>query len=207
MQKYFITSTGTEIGKTYFICSLIKKLIAEKNTVKAIKPIITGLDFSELTNSDSAQILNSLGQKITKENILNISPFYYNVADSPDSAALIQAKNYLNYNKILDFCSSFLNNHNKDYALIEGIGGIMVPINQHKTILNLIKDLNIEIILVIGNYLGSRSHSLNVIELCQLHNIKIHKIMLNNFPNDLTNAQNIQKSLTNFYANQIDIFN
>ncbi|MBT4878946.1 MAG: dethiobiotin synthase [Alphaproteobacteria bacterium] len=207
MQKYFITSTGTEIGKTYFICSLIKKLIAEKNTVKAIKPIITGLDFSELTNSDSAQILNSLGQKITKENILNISPFYYNVADSPDSAALIQAKNYLNYNKILDFCSSFLNNHNKDYALIEGIGGIMVPINQHKTILNLIKDLNIEIILVIGNYLGSRSHSLNVIELCQLHNIKIHKIMLNNFPNDLTNAQNIQKSLTNFCANQIDIFN
>ena len=207
MQKYFITSTGTEIGKTYFICSLIKKLIAEKNTVKAIKPIITGLDFSELTNSDSAQILNSLGQKITKEKILNISPFYYNVADSPDSAALIQAKNYLNYNKILDFCSSFLNNHNKDYALIEGIGGIMVPINQHKTILNLIKDLNIEIILVIGNYLGSRSHSLNVIELCQLHNIKIHKIMLNNFPNDLTNAQNIQKSLTNFCANQIDIFN
>ncbi len=207
MQKYFITSTGTEIGKTYFICSLIKKLIAEKNTVKAIKPIITGLDFSELTNSDSAQILNSLGQKITKENILNISPFYYNVADSPDSAALIQAKNYLNYNRILDFCSSFLNNHNKDYALIEGIGGIMVPINQHKTILNLIKDLNIEIILVIGNYLGSRSHSLNVIELCQLHNIKIHKIMLNNFPNDLTNAQNIQKSLTNFCANQIDIFN
>ena len=67
MHKYFITSTGTEIGKTHYICSLIKKLIAEKNTVKAIKPIITGLNFSDLKNSDSAQILNSLGQKITKE--------------------------------------------------------------------------------------------------------------------------------------------
>lgn len=205
MHKYFITSTGTEIGKTHYMCNFIKQIISAKKTVKAIKPIITGLDFNNIALSDSALILKSLQQDISKENILNISPFYFNLAESPDTAAIKEKKQYLNYHQILNFCQEFLAKNNKDYGLIEGIGGIMVPINQNKNILNLIKDLNIEIILVIGNYLGSRSHSLNVIEICKIHKIKIHKIILNNFPNNLDNAQNIKNSIQNFYPGKIDI--
>ncbi|MFZ8865255.1 MAG: dethiobiotin synthase [Rickettsiales bacterium] len=205
MYKYFITSTGTEIGKTHYLCKLITELTSQKQSVKAIKPIITGLDFKQISSSDSALILKALNQEINKENILNISPFYFKSADSPDSAANSENKPYLNYQKILTFCNSFLENNNKDFALIEGIGGIMVPINHNKTILNLIKDLNIEIIVVIGNYLGARSHALNLIEICKLHKIKIHKIILNNYPNNLDNALNIKKSINNFSKNTIEI--
>lgn len=198
MQKYFITATDTDIGKTYYICSLIRKILKNKQTVKAIKPIISGLDFDNLPESDSGKILNALQQEINKENILNISPFYYKTATSPDSAAFLEKKQEINYNKLLKFCNDFLNNNSNDFALIEGVGGLMVPINSKKLIIDLIKDLNIEVILVTRNYLGTRNHSLSAIEILKTKKVKIKEIILNNFGNKQEDKELIIKSLKQF---------
>jgi dethiobiotin synthetase len=183
MKKLLITSTGTDIGKTHYICNLIKNLKKQGKTVKALKPIISGLDFNDLKNNDSAQILKALGEKITKENILKISPFNFKTPASPDIAAQQENKPQLNYEELTTFCQNFLNDNSHDYALIEGVGGIMVPINQQKTTLNLIKDLNIENILITGNYLGTISHTLTALETLKSHKIKIKEIIFNNYPN------------------------
>ena len=185
MKKYFITSTGTDIGKTHFITSFIKEIIAYKKTVKAIKPILTGLDYDNIaeSESDSANILKVLGKSVNLENIQEISPFTFKTPSSPDIAAKIEKKAEIDYKKLSDYCFNFLETGEEDYALIEGIGGIMVPINRHKTILDLIKELDIEIILICGNYLGTISHSLNVLEICQMNNLKVKMVFLNNYPN------------------------
>ena len=67
---------------------------------------------------------------------------------------------------------------NDSYLLIEGVGGTMVPINDQYTILDLIKFLNIPIILVIGSYLGSISHTLNVLENIKNNDIKLDSIVI-----------------------------
>jgi dethiobiotin synthetase len=204
MKKYFITATGTDIGKTYYLCKLIKEILAKNQKVKAIKPIISGLDINNIHNSDSGKIISALKKEVTIENILNISPFFYQIATSPDSAALIENKQEINYAKLLEFCSNFLKNNSHDYALIEGVGGIMVPINSHKLILDLIKDLKIEVILITKNYLGTRNHTLNSLEILKLHNIRVNKIILNNFGNDQEDRNLIIKSLKNFTNIEIE---
>ncbi len=198
MQKYFITATDTDIGKTYYICKLIRTILKNNQTVKAIKPIISGLDFNNLATSDSGKILYALQEEINKENILKISPFYYNIPTSPDSAAFLEKKPEINYNKLLKFCNDFLNNNSNDFALIEGVGGLMVPINSKKLIIDLIKDLNIEVILITRNYLGTRNHSLSAIEILKTKKIKIKKVILNNFGDKQEDKALIIKSLKQF---------
>jgi len=205
MKKYFITSTGTEIGKTYYVCKLIAELKQQGKSIKALKPVITGLDFNDLNDCDSAKILETLDKPVTKDNILDISPFYYNIPASPDSAAILEGKEFLDYQKIKNHCQEFLNKEDSDYALIEGIGGVMVPLNQDKTILDLMEDLEIEVILIVGNYLGTRSHSLSAIESCRSRNIKINKIVINDYNSDGESADAVKASLANFCSEKIEM--
>ena len=64
MSNYFISATGTEIGKTFLLTELIKNLRSLNKNVNALKPIITGLNKTNFTESDSAQILTALGKKV-----------------------------------------------------------------------------------------------------------------------------------------------
>ncbi len=194
MKKYFVTATGTDIGKTFFICKFIKQILAKNKTVKAIKPIITGLSYDD-PFCDSTKILSALGERVSPANINSISPFSYQEPVSPDIAAQREKKPYLNYQKVLSFCNNFLNENNRDYGLIEGVGGINVPINQEKTILDLLIDLKkIKIIIISDNYLGTINHTLNTLYLCQEKNLDIEKIYLNNICN------NKKTFLENFYT-------
>ena len=74
----------------------------------------------------------------------------------------------------------------------------MVPINSKKLIIDLIKDLNIEVILVTRNYLGTRNHSLSAIEILKTKKVKIKEIILNNFGNKQEDKELIIKSLKQF---------
>jgi len=146
-----------------------------------------------------------LGEEINRENILKISPFYYDTPASPDSAAILENKPFLDYKNILTHCQNFLEKEDKDYAIIEGIGGIMVPLNEEKTVLDLIKDLDIETILIVGNYLGSRSHSLTALETCKNHAITVQKLVINDFNSDGEDAEMVAKSLRNFFKGKLEI--
>ena len=175
MNSYFITSTGTNVGKTYLTNLIINRCMKLELNINAIKPIISGFDINNYQNSDTGIILKALGKK----NIDEISPWRFKTPISPDAAANIENMD-INIFNLESFCKKKIKENNADngYLIIEGVGGTMVPINNHYTVFDLIKSLKIPVILVIGSYLGSISHTLNVIENFKNNNIKIDSIVI-----------------------------
>lgn len=203
----FITSTGTDIGKTVVATSLIKKLRAEGKSVHAFKPIISGVNSTTITQSDTASILSALGRDITEENLKQISPWQFEDALSPHDAARNAGQEII-FSDLIDFCATALLNaqtQNIDYLIIEAVGGIMVPLNDQKTVLDWMKALNAPAVLVIGNYLGTLSHSLTAIEILKNRQIEILKVIISEkqaAPHEVS-LKDTLTSLKNFHPDLI----
>lgn len=168
-QSYIVLAVGTDIGKTFLVENLCKK----NSKYNAIKPIITG--FINDNNSDSAKILNALNVKINKSNLDKISPWRFKKPLSPNFVSNIPK------NEIVDFCKKNIKDsqQNQQTLLIEGAGGVMTPINNSFTFLDLAQDLKLPILLVTSNYLGSISHTLCCLEAIKNKNLKVSKIIVN----------------------------
>tara|TARA_B110000003_G_C16498899_1_gene476584 strand:- start:5 stop:673 length:669 start_codon:yes stop_codon:yes gene_type:complete len=204
MQKHaFITSTGTNIGKTFLTKILIKRAIELNLKVNALKPIISGFNINNLNETDTGIILESLNASLN--DIDKISPWRFKDPLSPDIAAENERK-YINFQDLLRFCKNNINNKNYDLTLIEGVGGTMVPINDKYTIMDLITDLNIPIILTIGSYLGSISHTLNAYEILNKHNINISSIVMMQSEINDVGCETTLKSLKNYIKNSQIIY-
>ena len=171
----FITSTGTNIGKTFLTKMLINRSIELNYKVSAIKPIISGFNKNNFNETDTGIIINALNTP--KIDIDKISPWRFKEPLSPDLAAKNEGK-YINFEELIYFCEQSINSINNDLVLIEGVGGTMVPINDKFTIMDLIIKLNIPVILTIGSYLGSISHTLNAYEILNKYNINISSIVV-----------------------------
>ena len=203
MKCYFITATGTDIGKTFFTTELIKYLKAKSYQVKALKPVISGFDIADKDNhaqADNGQLLTALGEDISVTNLQKISPINFTYPAAPDVAARYENKPYLDYQQVLKLCTNFIANQDTDFAFIEGVGGVMVPLNQDKLISNLITDLNIEVILISANYLGTLSHTLtalNSLQECKLKQVIINDIIDNEISlnENITSLENFTKQL------------
>ena len=87
MTAVFVTSTGTEIGKTFVACGMIHHLRARGRSVEALKPVVTGYDPCLAHASDTGRLLAALGRALTPDHIDAISPFRLREPVSPDLAA------------------------------------------------------------------------------------------------------------------------
>ncbi|MEI7669203.1 MAG: dethiobiotin synthase [Pseudomonadota bacterium] len=200
MKKYFITATGTDIGKTFFTAKLTRKLVKEGKKVIALKPVISGFNINEVEKSDTGILLKAQGMAINSANIEAISPFRYEQPISPDMAAE-DAGEEINLQDLLDFCK---NKKDCDYLIIEGAGGVMTPIGKF-TVLDWIKALDFEIILVAGSYLGTISHTLTAYQTINAHNLKIHAIIINESENQPVSIDRTILTLKRFLPNNIKI--
>jgi dethiobiotin synthetase len=167
MDRYFVTATGTDIGKTFVTAGLIRACGA-----KAIKPIMSGFDEAAPEASDAGALLSAMGREITPEAIAAISPWRYAAPLSPDMAAAREGAS-INFEALLAFCRV------ADAALVEGVGGVMVPLNGKETVREWIAALKIPAILVAGTYLGTISHILTAAHALAAAGILIATIVLN----------------------------
>jgi dethiobiotin synthetase len=83
----FITATGTDVGKTFVVASLIRLLRQMGHAVDAIKPIVSGYDPTLAAASDPGVLITALGLPFSPEAIDRISPWRFRAAVSPDFAA------------------------------------------------------------------------------------------------------------------------
>ena len=83
--------------------------------------------------------------------------------------------------EITEFCRKAIRNARKDGArlLIEGAGGVMVPLDEKRTMRDLMVAIDLPVVLVVGSYLGSLSHALTAIEALHVRNIEIARIVVN----------------------------
>ena len=181
-KNIFITSTGTNIGKTYCTVEILKEMINRKVLFNAYKPILSGFNIFNIKDSDSYKILKTNNKEPKIKDIKEITPWLFERAIAPSIAAIKENKS-LKYNDVLEWCLKKSNN--EIINIFEGAGGLLVPIEKTKTILDLMKDLNSKVVLVVGNYLGSVSHTLSAIQNLQHTNLQIINIIINeNINND-----------------------
>lgn len=154
----FVTSSGTGIGKTFVMRALIGHLLSEGRRVEALKPVISGFDPAAPSASDTVALLEALGEPVSPERIDHVSPWRFAAPLSPDMAASREDRR-IDFDRLVGWCRERLAG-DTDVALIEGIGGVMVPLDERHTVLDWIAALEIPALLVVGSYLGTLSHTL-----------------------------------------------
>src|ERR1700732_2243207 len=162
MTAVFVTSTGTDIGKTFVVRGLIKQLVARGRTVEALKPVITGFDPRTAHASDTGRLLSALGRALTPEHLAEVSPYRLREPVSPDLAARLEGTR-IDFKALNAFCRAAIG-RNKDALVIEGIGGIMVPLDERHTVLDWMVEIDLPVILVAGSYVGKLSHTLSALD-------------------------------------------
>ena len=176
MRAAFVTATGTDIGKTFITTALVHYLRGASRAVHAVKPLVTGFDPQAWQDSDPAALLAALGRPITLDEVERISPWRLRAPLSPDMAGRHEGC-AISFAQVVEFCRETLRNH-PGTVLIEGIGGIMVPLDEHRTVLDWMSVLRIPIILVAGSYVGTISHTLTSLEVLARRNLDIAAVVV-----------------------------
>lgn len=159
MKPLFITGPGTDIGKTVVSAVLVEKLKADY-----WKPVQSG----DLDNTDTDKVRKLVQNPVSvfhKEAYRLTQPY------SPHKSAELDGIRIDPANIVLPQTTNRL--------LIEGAGGLMVPLNEQFYIIDLIKKLNAEVIFVIKHYLGSINHSILSLEALKARNITVKGIIIN----------------------------
>lgn len=180
MSATFITATGTDVGKTFVAAALIRHLREAGRTVEALKPVASGYNADEATTSDPGLLLAALGRPVTPVTIERIAPWRFAAPVSPDLAAKREGRT-IDFDALLTFCRRVIDRTDGN-VLIEGIGGVMVPLDDTRTVLDWIVALKLPIIMVTGSYLGSLSHTLTSLDAVRRRDIVVKALVVNETP-------------------------
>ncbi len=173
--NYFVTGIGTDVGKTIVSASLVEAIQADY-----WKPVQCG----GLEYTDTQRVKNLISN--TKSRFFEEAYTLKNPL-SPHAAAKLE-------NIEIDINNIILP-QTQNNLIIEGAGGIMVPLNNNFLMLDLVKKLELTIILVSKNYLGSINHTLLTTEVLKMHNIPVAGIIFNGVEN--RESENFIKNYTN----------
>ncbi len=176
MTATFVTAAGTDVGKTFVTAGLIRLLRSRRLEVDAIKPIVSGFDIARAGDSDCGVLLHALGLPLSEEELEDISPWRFAAPLSPDMAARHEGKE-IDFDLLVSFCETTIE-ETAGHLLIEGVGGVMVPLDQDNTVLDWIVALETPSLLVTGSYLGSISHTLTAYEVLDAEECTVSAVVV-----------------------------
>jgi dethiobiotin synthetase len=203
MTAMFVTATGTDVGKTFVARGMIKQLRARGRAVDALKPVITGFDPHTAHMSDTGRLLAALGRALTPTQIAQVSPFRFREPLSPDLAARIEGAS-IDFKALNTFCRNAIGRH-KDALIIEGIGGIMVPLDERHTVLDWMIEIDLPAILVAGSYVGTLSHTLSALDVLDRNELKVAAVVVSETPGSAATLADTADTIRRFAAN-IEVF-
>ena len=181
MTTYFITGTGTDIGKTWVSCALLRHWRVQGLTTRAFKPVMSGVDTNDLATSDAGQLLLAQGLEVTAANVAEIAPWRFTAPLSPDMAAAAEGR-HIDFDELLAFNRRPTSADLRTITLIEGVGGVMVPLDERHTVLDWAEALAVPVVLVAGSYLGSMSHTLTALLALKTRGIPVAAVVVNETP-------------------------
>ena len=176
MKPLFVTATDTDIGKTYVCAGLAYALKKLDVDVGIMKPFACGVKQKIGFSSNDLTILANAAMVDDAEDIIN--PFFFPIPASPYTAA----KNLgvkIDVEHVMECFRKLDQIHN--IMLVEGIGGIMTPILRDYAIIDLIKDLMANTIIVTSSKIGTVNHTVLTCNMCKNMNIPIKGLIINNF--------------------------
>jgi dethiobiotin synthetase len=174
MTALFVTASGTDVGKTFVTLRLIDELTAAGYRVRALKPVASGFDAANPDASDTGALLRAQRLEPTAANLDAASPWRFAAPLSPDMAAARERRT-VPFATLVDFCRT---PRDTDITLIEGIGGVMVPLDETHTVLDWIVALDAPTLLVVGSYLGTLSHGLTAAAALRARKVRIAGVVV-----------------------------
>ncbi len=176
MNAIFVTGAGTDIGKTYVACALLRALRQAGRAVTALKPVVSGiapLDDPGFQVSDTARLLRAAGVAPTPQAIEACSPWRFAAPLSPDMAAAAEGRT-LALGDVVDWSRRRVADAAPGgFVLLEGVGGVMSPIAEDGLVLDWITALDHPALLVAGTYLGAISHALTALAALQGRGVEV----------------------------------
>jgi dethiobiotin synthetase len=176
MSAIFVSATGTDVGKTFVTTGLIRHFLEQGRAVDAIKPVVSGFDPDALPASDPGALLAALRRPVNIPETERISPWRFAAPLSPDMAARREGRT-IDFVAVTDFCRAAITAC-RGHLLIEGIGGIMVPLDDRHTVLDLITQLRLPLLLVAGSYVGTISHTLTALQVLARRNLDVAAVVV-----------------------------
>jgi dethiobiotin synthetase len=195
MPAIFVTGSGTDVGKTYLTASLARHLRARGDLVQALKPVVSGFDPAAPSGGDPAVLLEALGRKVMPSEWEALSPWRFQEPLSPDMAAALENRT-LDFEGLVAFCRSAI--ARPGALLIEGIGGVMVPLDTCHTVLDWIARLEVPVVLVGGTYLGTLSHILSAQDVLLNRGLDLRAIVVSETPRSTVSIEATRASLARF---------
>jgi dethiobiotin synthetase len=202
MSGLFITGIGTGVGKTLVTTILCHQLRAMGRRVSALKPVVSGF-VEDDPESDPARILRSLGVTPTRAAVASLSPWRFAAPISPHLAARREGRS-VSLEEIARFSREQTDGPGS-IRLIEGAGGVMSPICEDATCLDLIASLGDPVVLVTGTYLGTLSHTLTALAVLRGKAISVRGIVVSESADGVGFAETIE-GLREFGARHVPIY-
>lgn len=175
MPAAFITGSGTDIGKTFVAAGLIRQYRLQGRSVDAIKPVVSGYEPARAEESDPGRLLAALGRPLTPDEIARVSPFRFRAPLAPDMAAQREGR-AVDFGAVVETCRHAM--AAAEVLLVEGVGGVMAPLDGRHTVLDWASVLRMPMVLVGGSYLGSISHTLTALHVVAQRGLDIAAIVI-----------------------------
>lgn len=195
---FFVTGTDTEVGKTLVAGALILKLREKGIKVIGFKPVVAGTYTNpkgEVLNEDieTLRIASNLNS-----GELDICPYLLHRPAAPHLVAIQQGLPL----KIDVMAKAFQNiQKHADFVVVEGAGGLIIPLNDQEDLSSFAKEIDLPIILVVGMKLGCINHALLTYEAIKVRNLKIAGWVANSLSEEMPLLQeNLQTLRTRISA-------
>lgn len=175
VQSLFITGTDTGVGKTYVACQLIRQYAEQGYKVVGMKPVAAGCELVDgnWVNEDVALLTEASNVKAPPH---LVNPYCFNPPIAPHIAAE-QAGIEIQFEVIKAAYEQLA--LMADIVIVEGAGGLLVPLHGQTTIADLIQYLDIPVVLVVGLKLGCINHAALSLELIKQREMALKKLIVN----------------------------
>lgn len=173
----FITGTDTGVGKTVVAAGLALALRERGLKVGVMKPVATGClgDGKRLISSDAVFLLEAA----ENEYPALTNPFRFKNPLAPNVASVVEKKE-IPIEKILKAYRELRCHY--DYVIVEGIGGLLVPITKDYFVANLIHEFNLPVLIVARGGLGTINHTLLTVDAATIRGFEVRGVIFNRMP-------------------------
>jgi dethiobiotin synthetase len=173
---FFIAGTDTGVGKTTIAAAIAFSMKKRGINVGVMKPFATASGkYSSRFNSEDAAVLSSVADVCDRREKIN--PYFTTLATAPYTASLVKKTERVDFPRTVRSYSELASIH--DMMIVEGIGGILVPLTRKKNLADFAKAINLPLIVVARFRLGMINHILLTLAACLNYDLKVKGIILN----------------------------
>jgi len=180
--NYFVTGTDTGVGKTLVACALLHGFAARGKLAAGMKPVAAGVD-ADGRNEDVRMLLAA--SNVAADDGL-VNPYCFAQAIAPHIAARTTG-GYIEFERIAEAYRKLA--ALAEVVVVEGAGGLLVPLNQRQDGADLVAELELAVVMVVGMRLGCLNHALLTVEAIESRGLRLAGWVANILDGDMRALQ------------------